>query len=327
MDLYKAEKGDLITSKINVHQGALALADRNLVCSTHYQVYEIDKNLINPNYLAHILRSNWFQIRVNEIKNGGIKNEQGADFLMSLEIPLPSIEEQNDIVDHIEKQKAIIEGSEKVLSNWVVDDYLDLKSNEKAFSNIAIVDGKIIKDEGLQSKKNLPYIGGQNIETGTGYLKNIESVEKSGIIGPSYFFKKGQVVYSKVRPNLRKCFLASFEGVCSSDVYPLTVIDKNTSPEYFSRVLQSNYFANKTQVFQGRAGMPKINRKQLYSINISMPDYSKQLEMVKAIQSGILVLEGLKKMKSEAEKKIEKILADIWGVELNESIKTDTRYE
>ena len=29
MDLYKAEKGDLITSKINVHQGALALADRN----------------------------------------------------------------------------------------------------------------------------------------------------------------------------------------------------------------------------------------------------------------------------------------------------------
>jgi len=28
MDLYQAEKGDLMTSKINVHQGALALADR-----------------------------------------------------------------------------------------------------------------------------------------------------------------------------------------------------------------------------------------------------------------------------------------------------------
>jgi type I restriction-modification system DNA methylase subunit len=130
MDLYQAEKGDLVTSKINVHQGALALADRKLVCSTHYQVYEIDKTQINPAYLVIALKSKQLQERVNEIKNGGIKNEQGAEFLMSLEIPLPSLDEQNAIVSQIGKQKAIIEGADLVLKNWEVDDYLNLTSNE-----------------------------------------------------------------------------------------------------------------------------------------------------------------------------------------------------
>jgi len=92
MDLYQAVKCDLVTSKINVHQGALALADRNLVCSTHYQIYEIDKTQIIPEYLVIALRSKQLQNRVNEIKNKGIKNEQGAEFLLSLEIPLPSLD-------------------------------------------------------------------------------------------------------------------------------------------------------------------------------------------------------------------------------------------
>ncbi|MBK9043206.1 MAG: N-6 DNA methylase [Saprospiraceae bacterium] len=134
MDLYQAEKGDLVTSKINVHQGALALADRKLVCSTHYQVYEIDKTQINPEYLVIALRSKQLQDRVNEIKNGGIKNEQGAEFLKSLEIPLPTLDEQNAIVAQIEKQKAIIDGADLVLKNWEIpSDYFNDSEGKTAY--------------------------------------------------------------------------------------------------------------------------------------------------------------------------------------------------
>jgi len=37
------------------------------------------------------------------------------------EIPLPEIDKQKNIVSQIEKQKAIIEGANKVLENWEVD--------------------------------------------------------------------------------------------------------------------------------------------------------------------------------------------------------------
>lgn len=318
MDLYQAEKGDLVTSKINVHQGALALADRKLVCSTHYQVYEIDKTQINPAYLVIALKSKQLQERVNEIKNGGIKNEQGAEFLMSLEIPLPSLDEQNAIVSQIGKQKAIIEGADLVLKNWEVDDYLNLTSNEDSVSNIAYVDGQIIKDEKLRTKFDEIYVGGENIESGTGRLSNLKTVEEAGIVGPSYIFKPGQIVYSKVRPNLQKCFFADFEGICSSDIYPLTVFNENVVPEYFARVLQSKYFSTKTQVFQDRAGMPKVNRDQLATINISLPDKEEQTKIVEIINAQIQILEGLHQMKAKAQKKINQILADVWGVEFVE---------
>jgi len=318
MDLYQAEKGDLVTSKINVHQGALALADRKLVCSTHYQVYEIDKTQINPEYLVITLRSKQLQERVNEIKNGGIKNEQGADFFKSLEIPLPSLDEQNAMVAQIEKQKAIIEGADLVLKNWEVDDYINLMSNEESVGNIAYVDGQIIKDEKLREKFDEIYVGGENIESGTGRLSNLKTVEEAGIVGPSYIFKPGQIVYSKVRPNLQKCFYADFEGICSSDIYPLTVFNDKVVPEYFSRVLQSKYFASKTQVFQDRVGMPKVNRDQLATINISLPDKPEQAKIVEVINMQIRVLEGLRQMKAEAQKKINQILSDVWGVEFVE---------
>ncbi len=327
MDLYQAEKGDLITSKINVHQGALALADRKLVCSTHYQVYEIDKTQINPEYLVIALRSKQLKTRVNEIRNNGIKNEQGTEFLLSLEIPLPTIEEQTAIVAQIEKQKAIIEGAEKVLKNWSVDDCLELSANEEAVNNIAEVDGQIIKDEKLKAKYDETYVGGENIESGTGRLSGLKTVEVAGIIGPSYIFKPGQIVYSKVRPNLQKCFFANFEGICSSDIYPLTVFNEEVIPEYFARVLQSKYFANKTQVFQDRAGMPKVNREQLATINISLPNQAKQLQIVEAINSQIQILEGLRQMKTEAEIKISKILADVWGVEFVGPVKIEVEDE
>jgi len=58
--------------------------------------------------------------------------------------------------------------------------------------------------------------------------------------------------------------------------------------------------------------MPKVNREQLATINISLPNKSKQFQIVEEINSQIQILEGLRKMKAEAEKKIGKILADVW---------------
>src|SRR5690606_305035 len=152
---------------------------------------------------------------------------------------------------------------------------------------------------------------------------NLKTVEEAGIVGPSYIFKPGQIVYSKVCPNLQKCFYADFEGICSSDIYPLTVFNKNVVPEYFARVLQSKYFANKTHIFQDRAGMPKVNRDQLATINISLLTKVEQTKMVETINMQIEVLEGLSKMKAQAQKKINQILADVWGVELVEAEKIE----
>lgn len=97
MDLYLADKGDVITSKINVHQGAVALSPRRLACSTHYQVYRTTSPDCRGDYLVRILRSPQFLAQLLDQKNKGIKNEQGSDFLLSFKIPLPEIARQDEM--------------------------------------------------------------------------------------------------------------------------------------------------------------------------------------------------------------------------------------
>jgi len=310
--------------RINVGSIGLNTFDYdNQIISGAYTVFACKEDELNPLYLDALFKSKSFLNYVNEKANGGVRMNFKFEDMEVWGIPLPSLDEQNAIVAQIEKQKQIIEGVEKIEKNWSVDDHLNLSSKEELVSNIAEVDGQIIKDEKLKEKLSEIYVGGENIESGTGRLLNLKSVGENGVIGPSYIFKPGQVVYSKVRPNLQKCFFAQFEGICSSDIYPLTVFNPRVVPEYFARVLQSEYFANKTQVFQDRAGMPKVNREQLATIRVSLPDKQEQLAIIEMINIQKQILEGLQKMKTAAQQKINQLLAEVWGMEYIEPIEEE----
>lgn len=99
MDLLHVNKGDMLVSSINFHQGAVALNTiGDFVCSTHYQTFVIDQTKVIPEYLLRVIRSSVFISMVAGIKANGIKNESGFDFIGGFDIPLPSIPEQKIIL-------------------------------------------------------------------------------------------------------------------------------------------------------------------------------------------------------------------------------------
>ena len=117
MDLYKACKGDLVTSKINLHQGALALAPCDLVTSTHYLPYEINVGDVNPEYLVAMIRSAQFRSLIDAQKNSGIKNEQGAEFLGEFEIPIPDRKVQEEFVAAMTRRDGFSNGLRLIKAN------------------------------------------------------------------------------------------------------------------------------------------------------------------------------------------------------------------
>jgi len=100
MDLYKLYRNDLLVSKINFHQGAVALNNfDDIVCSTHYQPYIIDNSTVLPEYLVFALRAKTFLDFIAYLKADGIKNEANYEFIGELEIPIPSINTQKRLID------------------------------------------------------------------------------------------------------------------------------------------------------------------------------------------------------------------------------------
>jgi type I restriction enzyme S subunit len=84
----------------------------------------------------------------------------------------------------------------------------------------------------------LPHVNGENIEGGTCRLTHLATAQDAKLISGQYLFESGDVLYSKLRPYLRKVIVATFRGVCSADMYPIHVQPDFLLPEYLA--LQEN---------------------------------------------------------------------------------------
>lgn len=334
MDLYQAEKGDLITSKINVHQGAVALADRKLVCSTHYQVYGIDKTQLNPEFLVNVLRSKQLQGRVNEIKKNGIKNEQGAEFLLSLEIPLPSLDEQATIVAQIDKQKAIIEGADLVLKNIEIDNSLFSSQNLPLLSDVC----HIITDGTHQTPKyvdkGIHFLSATNVadEFGPIDFSNVMyiTIEEHNELKKRILPQENDVLLSK-NGTIGKCKIVpklDFEFSIYVSLAVLRPKIEIIDPEYLmyalrSDVLQSQFIKRTKK----DGGVGNLHLTEIRQTRIPLPELPEQKEIASKISESLIVLKSLHNIKTEAQKKINQILADVWGVEFVEPVKMEDEDE
>lgn len=102
-DMILIKKGDLVISGINVEKGALSIyhGEEDVLASIHYSAYEFDENQINIVYLKWFLKSKVFKNLLLEQTGSGIKKEIKSKHLLPIQIELPSLEVQKDIVNNI----------------------------------------------------------------------------------------------------------------------------------------------------------------------------------------------------------------------------------
>ena len=126
------------------------------------------------------------------------------------------------------------------------------------------------------------HIAPDNIEKSTGTLLECRTVAQDKVSSPNHLFFKGQILYSKIRPLLRKAVIAPFDGLCSADMYPLkTPLNK----EYLLRYILSDSFnAQVATAMSSRVKMPKINQAELSKVLIPVPPIQEQERIVNKIK-------------------------------------------
>jgi len=118
---------------------------------------------------------------------------------------------------------------------------------------------------------DLPHVGPDRIETGTGRLLPCQTARDERLISGKYLFDEHHVLYSKIRPYLRKVALPDFSGLCSADMYPVTPLENMMTREFLWALLLSPTFTNYTSEHSGRANMPKLNREQFAAYKSFVP--------------------------------------------------------
>ncbi len=125
---------------------------------------------------------------------------------------------------------------------------------------------------------DMPLIAPDHIESGTGRLYDISSAEEQGAISGKYFCPKGSVLYSKIRPALRKVALYESECLCSADMY---AIDPGAHFErgYLFYFLLTDAFTAYAELESLRVAMPKVNRDALGAFPLPAPSLDEQIEI------------------------------------------------
>lgn len=122
---------------------------------------------------------------------------------------------------------------------------------------VKIAEGQV--DPEREPYSTMVLIGPEHVEAGTGRLVSEATAEDQAAISGKYYCHKGEVIYSKIRPSLRRVVKAKSDCLCSADMYPLGGNDKLLN-DYIYWLFLSDQFAAWSVLEADRVAMPKINR-------------------------------------------------------------------
>jgi type I restriction enzyme S subunit len=159
---------------------------------------------------------------------------------------------------------------------------------------------------------NMPHVAPDNIEKGTGRLLAYNTIGQDGVFSSKHRFYPGQILYSKIRPNLSKVVVVDFEGLCSADMYPVAAkIDTRflhlfmLSPEFLRQVVRDD----------NRLAMPKVNQQQLSETVIAVPPLAEQKRIVAKVDQLMALCDSLevalRRAEGTAQKLAEAVVAEI----------------
>ena len=303
---------DVLLSTVRPNLKAFAIlkdVPERAIASTGFAVLRASTEKLKPDYLIIVVRHKKAVDQMIRMMGKGAYPSINKSDVETIQIPLPPLETQQEIVAEIEGYQRVIDGAREVIDSYrpripTAPDWPMIE-----LGKICALGGSITRDV----NPSLPYIGADSIEPDTGKLLKVESARTQGVNGPVYAFSGERLLYSKIRPYLNKLTIVDFEGYCSSDMYPLLPDKDRVAITYLATYMLSSAFNESIRSSYERASIPKINRTQLFGTKIPLPSLGTQQAIVAEIKTELALVNANRELIVRMEKKIQAVLDRIWG--------------
>ncbi|MCY3720825.1 MAG: hypothetical protein OXG97_01240 [Candidatus Poribacteria bacterium] len=120
------------------------------------------------------------------------------------------------------------------------------------------------------------YVGLENIESQTGALQGNPQSDFSMIKSNKNVFRKGDILYGKLRPNLNKVHLAQGDGICSTDILVFRPYNPNLAAFYKHYFLSEEFNSEVVKTVSGQQ-LPRTSWKKINRILVPSLDIPQQL--------------------------------------------------
>ena len=270
-----AKKGDLVIAITSEDEEGSCkctawMADYEAYVGGHTAIYS---HTLNPLFMSYYFKSPIFQIEKLNYTHGFKVVEISPKDIAKIKIPIPSLEEQRRIVSYLDssfklideiKNKALKTLTEaKALFQSALAEAMEPKEGweEKTFGEICTYHKEQKRENGYK------YIGMENIESGTGNLIGYGSTDN--VLSSTFFFKKGDVLYGRLRPYLKKVYIAEFDGCCSTEIFPIKT--NGVLPGLIKYWFLTDEITNKINDTSAGCRMPRGNMNEVLQFHLYIP--------------------------------------------------------
>lgn len=284
------KKGDVAVIRTGNPGTACVISDRfqELNCSD-LVIVTPDRRKINPHFLCYYFNS-VASGYVNAQLVGAVQQHFNVGSAKKMEINLPPIEEQEEIVEiikslqdkielNLQMNKTLEDMAMTLYKHWFVD-FGPFQEGEMVDSELGKIPkgwevkrlGELIlnkrenrSEQSISDEEN--YIGLQHIDRGS------LSILRSGVGGEvssnKSAFSKGDILFGKLRPYFKKIGVAPFDGICSTDIL---VINPKAQPDfgYVLFTIFNDTFIDYTTTVSGGTRMPRVSWSDIKEYKIAV---------------------------------------------------------
>lgn len=266
-------------------------------------------------YVGNILMN--VQDKIYACSRGEAQKNIDINRFLDIQIPLPPLEVQQEIVKELEGYQAIINGSQDVIDNW--KPYFAIKPNwpKVKLGDVCEINPRTFEPIKEFGNTSCAYIDISSVENGTGVISqpNIIKCEEA----PSRArreIKLNDVLLSTVRPNLKAFAIITKEYknmVASTGFAVLRAKENITDGKFLLYSIFQNYMIEQMVGNMGKGAYPSINQTDVENLDIYLPPLDEQKDIVDKIAFEEQYINTCKEYVAHFKQKIADKIQTIWS--------------
>ena len=224
--------------------------------------------------------------------------------LVKVSLPVPPIPEQRVIAAALSDADALLGGLDRLIAKkrdlkqaamqQLLTGHIRLPGFLGTWDRVELGDVAAIRNAKViaaSMPSDTPCVELESLSQGGGRL--LRWTESRGA-STKYRFETGDVLFGRLRAYLRKYWFATFDGICSTEIWPLVAHDERLTAEFLHLLVQTDEFVEAAGISYG-THMPRSDWSVLRKFDVMLPPPDEQAaiaDVISSIDAELQVLEA-----------------------------------
>ena len=330
--LFEIQKGDILIALSGATTGKIGIYNLQQKSYLNQRVGKINaKTGICQKYIYYWYVCCNIDEKVLDLAQGTAQPNISTNDIANIKIPIPSLERQQEIVKYLDfiYEKANKTSNEKIAELKQLNEFC--LSNQKIFGENVVKElGEIsiINPENMKSGQytEINYIDIASVKGGQ--ILELQKLTNDFPSRAKRIVKKGDILYSSVRPNLKGYVYISDDiqnGVASTGFADIRVKEPNTIlSKYLYYIMTSDYISDDLISKAKGAQYPTVSFDDFETIKIPVPSLERQKEIVEYCEYNDTLIKQLEKEIENNKKQAHQFITGIVKAQVQTEEQTDT---